>query len=203
VNVSDDRLIDSIRAAGMVPPPPARDEAFAHAMGDVVSLRAHRRFRRGIIALFAAAMLGAPAGVFAARTFTNAPRATSRITTEVPDHRSSVARETADEAKPSSGPSETREHISDDYNAGGSDGSSSDDGSSIEATQPTSEDSTKDSSADASGGTASVGGDGGDVVATPTPTSSELPDGGSTTDGGTSDVSSGGAAPVDGASAAP
>jgi hypothetical protein len=90
-----DPLIDAIRAAGEVPPPPDRDAAFARAMHPVL-MPSRRRLSRSFIALFAAALLAAPAAVFAAHV-THTPAAVETpIVSERPDPGSSIHSEADD-----------------------------------------------------------------------------------------------------------
>jgi len=90
-----DPLIEAIHAAGEVPPPPARDAAFARAMRSVV-MSPHRRLNRSVIALFAAALLAVPAAVFAERASQTPSASISPITFETPDPGSSIQREADD-----------------------------------------------------------------------------------------------------------
>jgi len=90
-----DPLIDAIHAAGEVPPPPDRHAAFARAMQPVL-MPSRRRLNRSFIALFAAALLAAPAAVFAAHeTHTHAAVETP-IVSERPDPGSSIHSEIDD-----------------------------------------------------------------------------------------------------------
>ena len=174
-----DPLIDAIRAAGAVPPAPARDEAFARAMRAAGDLGARRRMRRGVIALFAAAMLGAPAGVFAAHTFHKAPATVPAVGVETPDPGSSIARETSDRAEPR----ETER--ADDHSGSGSDDniSGTEQESGDDGTTSNLEGGSDDSGSDRSGDSSSSG-DGEEATASSTPSSGSDSDDGSSLSGG-------------------
>jgi hypothetical protein len=90
-----DPLIDAIHAAGDVPPPPDRDAAFARAMKPVL-MPSRRGLSRSFIALFAAALLAAPAAVFAAHTTHTHAAVDTPIVSERPDPGSSIHSETDD-----------------------------------------------------------------------------------------------------------
>jgi len=90
-----DPLIDAIHAAGDVPPPPDRDAAFARAMQPVL-MPSRRRLSRSFIALFAAALLAAPAAVFAAHGTHARAAVDAPIVSERPDPGSSIRSETDD-----------------------------------------------------------------------------------------------------------
>ena len=84
-----DPLIEAIRAAGDVPPPPDRDAAFARAMRPVL-MPSRRRLSRSFIALFAAAILGAPAAVFAAHATHGHAAVVAPIVSERSDRGTSI-----------------------------------------------------------------------------------------------------------------
>ena len=90
-----DPLIDAIRAAGEVPPPPDRDAAFARAMQPVL-MPSRRRLNRGFIALFAAALLAVPAAVFAAHETRTDAAAVTPIVSERADPGASIHAEADD-----------------------------------------------------------------------------------------------------------
>src|ERR1700751_796533 len=90
-----DPLIDAIHAAGEVPPPPDRDAAFARAMQPVL-MPSRRRLSRSFIALFAAALLAAPAAVFAAHETHTHAAVDTPIVSERPYPGSSIHSETDD-----------------------------------------------------------------------------------------------------------
>src|SRR5579864_21127 len=90
-----DPLIDAIRAAGEVPPPPDRDAAFARAMQPVL-MPSRRRLSRSFIALFAAALLAAPAAVFAAHETHTRAAVDTPIVSERPDPGSPIHSEIDD-----------------------------------------------------------------------------------------------------------
>src|SRR5260221_14714885 len=90
-----DPLIDAIRAGGDVPPPPDRAAAFAPAMQRVL-MPSRRRLSRSFIALFAAALLVAPAAVFAAHETHTHAAVDTPIVSERPDPGSSIHSETDD-----------------------------------------------------------------------------------------------------------
>jgi len=164
-----DPLLDAIRAAGEVPPPPDRDGAFARAMHAIEPARAHSRIRRGMIALLAAALLAVPATVFAART-----------THPAKPHTPPPA-ETADPAsirqteKPDAGPT-PRASAGDDRH-GDDEGTTG----SVDNDPPNS----------GEGSTVS-GDDGGDDHGSPSPTPTPTDSDGSSSDGGSAGSSDGG-----------
>ncbi|HJT38076.1 MAG TPA: hypothetical protein VJ818_06595 [Actinomycetota bacterium] len=80
-----DPLVDAIRAAGQVPPPPDRAAAFARAMRPVL-MPSRRRLGRSFIALFAAAILGTPAAVLAAHATHARTAVVAPIVSERSDH---------------------------------------------------------------------------------------------------------------------
>ena len=92
-----DPLIAAIRAAGEVPPPPDRDAAFARAMHPVL-MPSRRRLSRSFIALFAAALLAAPAAVFAAHATHTPAVVQTPIVSERPDPESPIRSEADDAA---------------------------------------------------------------------------------------------------------
>ena len=138
-----DPLLDTIHEAGRVPPPPGRDAAFARAMR-AVFMPSRRRLGRSVIALFAAALLAAPAAVFAAHETRQHAAVVRPIVSERPDPGSSIHTEADDttlkrtasagsheasETAPSAGDSregqqaETQQQSGDSTTAGGTDGS--------------------------------------------------------------------------------
>jgi len=178
-----DPLIDAIRAAGEVPPPPDRDAAFARAMHPVL-MPSRRRLSRSFIALFAAALVAAPAAVFAAHvTHVPAPVETP-IVSERSDPDGAIHHEADDATLNRQKQNEPEiEHptvtssSSDDH---GSVSSGTDDRSGSGSTS-ISTDGSKDG----------VSGDSGDqATASPTPTESSSSgssgDGGTSSDGGSS-----------------
>src|SRR5690349_16435325 len=90
-----DPLIDAIRAAGEVPPPPDRDAAFARAM-QTITMPSRRRLSRSFIALFAAALLAAPAAVFTAHVTHTHAAVDAPIVSEWPDPDSPIHPEVDD-----------------------------------------------------------------------------------------------------------
>jgi len=62
--VNDRDLLEAIREAGVVPPPPDRAGAFARALA---ARSSRRRLRRFVVALVAAGLAAVPIGVLAAR----------------------------------------------------------------------------------------------------------------------------------------
>ena len=90
-----DPFIDAIHAAGEVPPPPDRDAAFARAMQPLL-MPSRRRLSRSFIALFAAALLAAPAAVFAAHETHTHAAVDTPIVSEHADPGSSIHSETDD-----------------------------------------------------------------------------------------------------------
>jgi hypothetical protein len=93
--IERDPLIEAIHAAGEVPPPPDRDAAFARAMQTVL-MPSRRRLSRSFIALFAAALLAAPAAVFAAHETHTHGAVDTPIVSERPDPGGSIHSETDD-----------------------------------------------------------------------------------------------------------
>jgi hypothetical protein len=168
--VSDERdpLMDAIRAAGDVPPPPNRDRALARAM-QAVDQQGRHRLSKGMIALLAAALLTVPATVFAERAAHPAKQRAVPTPVESVDRGS--ARESED-ARPSPEASEsTRNEPSGED--GGTQVSGGDDGT---------------TSGSHEGSTISSGDGGSDDRASPSPTPSET----SGSDGGSSGSSDGG-----------
>ena len=169
-----DPLLDAIHAAGEVPPPPDRDAAFARAMQPVL-LTSRRRVGRSVIALFAAALIAAPAAVFAARA-THTPAAVlAPIVKETADPDPPIQQELDDSAARRSVEHATENEPtqgSDDHSGTGSSGST-------ETQQVSGDDSSSTSGRD---GSSSGSGD----VATPTPTPTQTESGSSgSIDGGT------------------
>jgi len=170
-----DPLIDAIHTAGEVPPPPDRDAAFARAMQPVL-MPSRRRLSRSFIALFAAALLAAPAAVFAAHEAHTHAAVDTPIVSERPDPGSSIHSETDDATLTRQiAPSRESEHqvpkttSSDDHNtvvSGGTDDHSG------PGPSPT-----------ASEGTSNSGPDGGGDHPTVSPTPTE-----SSSSGGSGDV---------------
>ena len=136
-----DPLLDAIREAGRVPPPPGRDAAFARVMKPIL-VPSRRRPGRSVIALFAAALLAVPAAVFAAHETRQHTTVVTPIASEKPDPGSSIHTEADDatrkgtlsalnhertETAPSDGarsePAETERHAGDSSAVGGTDGS--------------------------------------------------------------------------------
>lgn len=164
-----DPLLEAIHAAGEVPPPPDRDAAFARAVHSVLT-PSRRRLNRSVIALFAAALLAVPAGVFAARAPHTPAAIVAPIKAETADPSSSIRHEADD--------SNVRHVTVTDSRSSSPSGSDSGD-----IYEPYSGDSTRLSSDSSASGNGSGGA--GIPTPTPTPTPSETlssdgsPDGGS------------------------
>ena len=173
-----DPMIDAIHAAGEVPPPPDRNAAFARAMQPVL-MPSRRRLSRSFIALFAAALLAAPAAVFAAHETHTHPAVETPIVSERPDPGSSIHSETDDATlKGLVSESHEGEHQ-------GAQTTSSDDRGSV-TSGGTDDHSGSGSTSTSSDGSSSSGPSGGDDHPTVSPTPTESPSSSSSGDGSTS-----------------
>ena len=195
-----DPLLDAIHAAGEVPPPPDRDAAFARAMQPVL-MPSRRRLSRGFIALFAAALIGAPAAVYAAHVTHEHAAITTPIVAEIPDPGSAAIHRESDDVtvKRASGPAHEAEHqgtmSSSDDHSGSTSTTTADDHSG--SGSPSS------GSGDSSGSGSGTSGSGEHPSASPTPTPSSTESsgsnsgpGGGSPDGGTLSGSSDGGTPT-------
>jgi hypothetical protein len=154
-----DPLIEAIHVAGEVPPPPDRDAAFARAMRAAFA-PSRRRLNRGVIALFAAALLAVPAAVFAERATNTPPATIMPITFEKPDPGSSIQHEADDSTVKRE--SASREHSGSAKQTDDRSGTSG--GGSIET------DHSGDAAPASSGQDDSPPSGGGDAISTPAPT---------------------------------
>ena len=182
-----DPLIDAIHAAGEVPPAPDRDAAFARAMQPVL-MPSRRRLSRSVIALFAAALLAAPAAVFAAHETRQHAAVVTPIVSERADPGSSIQTETDDAT--------LQKEVETAHRSGLTESSSATDDHGGIPTVETEHQSGDSTTTSGPGGSGSGGSDDGVSSPSPTPVPSETQI--SSTDGGVSGSDGGSISSSDG-----